>query len=57
MLTSLIIMKRRLVISYNMVSKYLMTSLLKSKDEVYKPTEVVIFGVMIKVSSLFNKLF
>lgn len=49
MLTSLIIMKRRLVISYNMVSKYLMTSLLKSKDEVYEPTEVVIFGVMIKV--------
>lgn len=33
-----------------MVSKYLMTSLLKSKDEVYEPTEVVIFGVMIKVS-------
>lgn len=57
MLTSLIIMKRRLVISYNMVSKYLMTSLLKSKDEVYEPTEVVIFGVMIKVSWLFNKLF
>lgn len=50
-------MKRRLVISYNMVSKYLMTSLLKSKDEVYEPTEVVIFGVVIKVSWLFNKLF
>lgn len=49
-------MKRRLVISYNMVSKYL-TSLLKSKDEVYEPTEVVIFGVVIKVSWLFNKLF